>query len=698
MNVVLETKIAVIDERSLHLSRAKELHRANSKRLGMFPAGAFEDHAVRRQILGAIGANNLLIGYLLYRIAKERAMIVHLCVDNRFQRGGVSRLLIDRLIEITKAHGLRGIGLKCRRDYEATHVWPRLGFIPLTDKPGKSIDQHELTFWWLDHHQPDLFQTGTEGVQEEERLSVVMDANVFFDITDEDTADAVESKALLADWLQDSIELCLTDEIYNEINRNDDSKAREQMRGKITAYRLLAAPQVAATGAINLLNPFFPQKLSSSDESDLRQLSKAIACGVQIFVTRDEALLAKTDDIYLKTGLSVLRPTALINRLDSLRREADYQPVRLGGSRFKTRLVTSADETKLTHQFHASGKESAHQFSLLLRSILAAPRQREATISQSENGEILALHGYCRTSPGVLEIPLFRLASNNLAPTVARHLLARALQVSAGEDRDLTVVSDPAISGIVATALAECGFSRVSRTWLKINLGGSSSAAHLTKRLEAFDKQYTIGKELSGKIAGSLREWQATPSRVLASEIERMLWPAKISDAEIPTFIVPIRATWAQNLFDEGLANQELFGARPELVLKREQVYYRANQACGLETPGRILWYVSGDENWQGTMRIRACSRLDEVIIEKPRDLFRRFRRLGTYEWKDVMQTAKGDHEKPIMALRFSDTELFKSPVSRDAFRKMGIKSNLQSPVRITRQQFADIYEAGRHS
>jgi hypothetical protein len=76
---------------------------------------------------------------------------------------------------------------------------------------------------------------------------------------------------------------------------------------------------------------------------------------------------------------------------------------------------------------------------------------------------------------------------------------------------------------------------------------------------------------------------------VLASEIERMLWPAKISDAEIPTFIVPIRATWAQNLFDEGLANQELFGARPELVLKREQVYYRANQPCGLETPGRIL-------------------------------------------------------------------------------------------------------------
>jgi hypothetical protein len=117
-------------------------------------------------------------------------------------------------------------------------------------------------------------------------------------------------------------------------------------------------------------------------------------------------------------------------------------------------------------------------------------------ISQGESGEFLALDAYCRRSPGVLEIPLFRLGANNLAPTVARHLLARALQVSAGEDRDLTIVSDPAISGTAATALAECGFSMVSGAWLKINLGCSASATHLTKRLETLDKEHPIGKEL----------------------------------------------------------------------------------------------------------------------------------------------------------------------------------------------------------
>jgi GNAT superfamily N-acetyltransferase len=664
----------------------------------MFPAGAFEDHAVRRQILGAIGSENLLIGYVLYRIAKERAMIVHLCVDDRFQRRGVSRLLIDRLIALTKAPGLRGIGLKCRRDYEATFVWPRLGFIPLSDKPGKSIEQHELTFWWLDHNQPDLFRASTGAAQEEERLQVVMDANVFFDITGEDTQDSSESKALLADWLQDSIELCLTDEVYTEINRNNETKERSQKRGKISAYHVFRSAQAETNHAISLLSPLFPQKLSSADESDLRQLSKTFASGVHVFVTRDEGLLGKADDIYLKTGVSVLRPTALINRLDSLKRESEYQPVRLGGSRFKLRLITSADEKKLTHQFHASGQETAHQFVLLLRSILASPEKTEAMISEDENGGLLAVHSYCRSSAAVLEIPLFRLSANNLAPTVARHLLARALQASADEKRVLTVVSDSAISGVAQTALAESGFAAITGKFAKINLGGCESATNLAKTVEDLGKKQALAKELCVRITGSLHEWQAKPDRILASEIERMLWPAKVLDADIPTFVVPIRPTWAQNLFDEGLANQELFATRPELVLKREQVYYRANQPCGLESPGRILWYISGDKDRQGTMSIRACSRLDEVIIEKPKDLFRRFRRLGAYEWKDLIQTVDGDHERAIMALRFSDTELFKSPVPREAFRKMGIKSNLQSPVRISRQQFADIYEAGRRS
>ncbi len=94
-------------------------------------------------------------------------------------------------------------------------------------------------------------------------------------------------------------------------------------------------------------------------------------------------------------------------------------------------------------------------------------------------------------------------------------------------------------------------------------------------------------------------------------------------------------------------------------------------------------------------MSIRACSRLDEIVVGKPKELFGRFRRLGIYQWADVLRTARNDMDRDIMALRFSDTELFQAPVARSEFRKLGIKSNLQSPVSISDDQFSTIYKAG---
>jgi len=39
-----------------------------------------------------------------------------------------------------------------------------------------------------------------------------------------------ETLALMADWLQDEIELCVTDEIFNEISRDKDEKRRKKRR------------------------------------------------------------------------------------------------------------------------------------------------------------------------------------------------------------------------------------------------------------------------------------------------------------------------------------------------------------------------------------------------------------------------------------------------------------------------------------
>jgi hypothetical protein len=94
-------------------------------------------------------------------------------------------------------------------------------------------------------------------------------------------------------------------------------------------------------------------------------------------------------------------------------------------------------------------------------------------------------------------------------------------------------------------------------------------------------------------------------------------------------------------------------------------------------------------------MTIKACSRLEEVVIGKPKELFKRFRRLGIFEWKDVFNTANNDLTNDILGFRFSMTERFTHPFPLDRLEAIGIRQPLLGPRRISDEQFATIYSYG---
>ena len=137
------------------------------------------------------------------------------------------------------------------------------------------------------------------------------------------------------------------------------------------------------------------------------------------------------------------------------------------------------------------------------------------------------------------------------------------------------------------------------------------------------------------------------------------------------------------------------------MALKNENVYYRSERSSWrIINPARIFWYVKKAGSYQGTMCVRACSSLDEVIVGRARDLYRRFKRLGIYRWKDILETSKGQPYGNIMALRFSNTELLKNPVDLKSMRNIlqeieGKTPVLQSPQLISQDSFSAIYRMG---
>ncbi len=110
---------------------------------------------------------------------------------------------------------------------------------------------------------------------------------------------------------------------------------------------------------------------------------------------------------------------------------------------------------------------------------------------------------------------------------------------------------------------------------------------------------------------------------------------------------------------------------------------------------GRLLWYVSKDRDQAGSQSIRACSRLLEARRGSAKALFGEFRRLGVFEWRDILAMAGGDPTKEIIALRFADTELFDQSFPGAQAKALGIRNNFTSPVRVPEAAFAEIYRQG---
>jgi hypothetical protein len=152
-------------------------------------------------------------------------------------------------------------------------------------------------------------------------------------------------------------------------------------------------------------------------------------------------------------------------------------------------------------------------------------------------------------------------------------------------------------------------------------------------------------------------------------------------------------------IFDAGLAEQDLFGPQHNLALALENIYYSAS-SIDIRPGARILWYVS-QHGRELAQQVRACSLSLGTELEPASALFRRFSRLGVYRWSDILERAKGDPRRPLRGYRFHFTELLKKPVVWEQLQRIltehrGRGNPVAGPVRLSNEEFVSIYRAGQ--
>jgi len=692
-----------IDSNSEYLETVFKLADANSATLGFLSYGTFRQLADKGRIIVCITPEKICIGYLLYNISRYRVKLTHLCIDRQWRGQGITKALIQNLKNKT-AH-LHGISLSCRRDYNLRKMWESLGFVAVGERPGRSKKGSILTEWRLDYGHPNLLTTLVQQTTES-RICAVIDANIFYDIADEETADedSKESKVLIADWLESELELCLTDEIKNEIDRNKDSQKREELRRKSNQFTFLPCTQESFEKAYESLEKFFPESLSrNSDFADRRQLARVIGSTIKanFFITRDKRLFEEIEeDIYKEFDLLIIHPIDLILRLDEFRKETDYQPIRLAGTNIKRKRVHSGEQDLLINFFlHCSKGENKIDFQRNFRQALSDLDRFKCFTVGRNNENPIALIVYDTGDSDELKIPIFRFVNTKITSTVIQHSIFECFSTSVNEGKKFTRITEEFLDDNIITALQENSFFKTTKGWLRANFKIVETSSNISAYIFSLCEKRNKYEQLLTLI-NILNNPESVKNTKIAADIERVLYPAKIADAEIPSFIIPIRAWWAKDLFDKELAEELILPVNEELALRREVVYYRSKYASGgLQAPGRILWYVSqkggaGSSSVLGA--IRACSRLDEIVIAKPKELHQRFRRLGIYDFKRVLETAKNDFDREIMAIKFSDTELFAKPIKlQDIEQILNHKINVRSPYKLTVREFVILYSQG---
>jgi hypothetical protein len=491
--------------------------------------------------------------------------------------------------------------------------------------------------------------------------------------------------ALLEPWIDDIVELGLTSEIYNDIDRCKDSELRNTSKSKAATYHEIRAAVTKVDPVDTELRKFYPvtRSLTPQDISDIRHVAHAIVAGVRYFVTRDEKLLAKAPEILEKFDVQLLSPVVFISRLDSIEREQEYQPLRLGASSILTKRLEPSEIGRFIATFRRHSHEKIHAFKNLIDTCLLDPKNSSVHVAHDSNSEMAASIAINHQSPHRIQIPLLRLNSLPLARTVLRHLLMKTIVDAVKSDARAIHIGEPYLTRDITDALVEMGFGLSASGWVKPVVKGFHEHSSARHHLE------NVGLT-----------WDDSTSQTGIDQLGTLIWPGKPAAEEITSYLVPIQLQWAEHFFDTNVASQRFpsfSGINDELHLGVEAVYFTSSKNT-FKPPGHLLWYVSSGNEGLGTMQVKATSRLREVVRGTPKELFSRFHRLGVYRWKDLMATAKENPNAQLTALRFSHTESFSHPLDSDQLRTLSVPPPYPGPRPIPFCTFREIYHHGTHT
>lgn len=655
-----------------------ELGDRNNKTLGFLPYAGFRTAAADGRIAVATADDGNVLGYCLFDLPRDVVRIVHLCVATEARHTNLARALVDA---VSARHSDRlGLVLKCRADWPADKMWPKLDFAAQTQVPGRSKQQHPLTVWWRSHGHADLFT-----LLDEHRAgrAAAIDSNVYCDLHSAKSRQGAKHTAILAPLIaNDELNIMLVPSLEAEIYATTDPAERTRfLNAKVNYTR---ATNAFSQEVVDHLMADIPRNVLAKDGSlqrDAELLAEAHANGVDLFITRDHGALQHLLEPAAEFGIEVLHPTEVPTYLDVEQAHHTYQPAQLKETTFIVqRLDRALAGEEVALLLHKTGGERLTDFRRLLAD-MAGRWTTDVERSVLFDGDANLRAAWADHESTALEVPLLRIPDGNLQATLAAQLSQMLRADATARAKTVLRITDPHVHKTVRAVLEADGFYAdadglfalilpIIATWPEVSAAAQAAAE----------------KQGSNALL-RLLELPENPSSTQTVEFERLWAPAKILGQGIPNYLVPIRRPFASQL----LGYPASLMSRPDdLGLSREHVYYSSRRGP-VRSPARILWYVSG----QIDPSVIASSNLVEVRVDTPRRLHRLYARLGVWNQSDIESAASNGR---AAAYRFTNTEMFRNPVGLDRIRALAPQGQnllLRSAQELNDDWYERIYREG---
>lgn len=628
--------------------------------LGFLADAAFRDYADKNRILVAVSKEKQAIGYVLF--ARKQNLIcrlAHVCVHPEWRKHGVAAALIEELKKQTSQ--MRCITLRCKRDYNIDPFWEKNGFKAVDEMPGKAPSS-TLTVW-----RHDLQPTLLSLLPETDKFLAVLDLNIVIGVHEDIDS---ECKSILEFTYADEIDYRISDHCFTEVNRSENNIQRDITRSCLKSFNgIEVCPSQYIIEAV-------VEIIGENNRDDACQIASAIYNEANCFITKDSKLLNSASDILNKFGIHIYNPTEFIVNYCNESGKDLYFPSSLPQTEIKFVPINDFNQDQCFRHYRVRD-EKKHAFRDKLT--LNSPNTQKYSKIEIDDEEVGIYHS--SVEDDIYHIHLLRL--NKLIShkhTINTHIIEKIIQGAIKSGAKRINVLDDYCDQLVVNGLRHAGF--IERQGI------------LSKPVE---KGFITAQEAYAKAEIGSPDVQLNHEELF--ELEKLLWPAKIEELEIPTYMVPIKPKWASRLITSQGFMGSLFGTN-DIIFQTRRVYYRSSRNKSIQPPGRIIWYTSANEVAGLSKCAIAVSMIDEVEIAPVKKLFSKYKRFGVYTWHDIITSAKNNPDKEMMAITFSKTEVFEKKIKLNDLEKVIHKCedrNLLtvSPFKISPNSFKTIYELG---